>query len=47
MRTVRQTIAAVVLALAVLTGCIAEDPPGKEFTEDLQNDFETEDYFNP
>ncbi len=44
---VRRLVAAALIALAVSTGCIAQDPPGKDFTEDLQQDFENEDYFNP
>ena len=45
--TMRRTLAASLVALVVASGCIAQDPPGKDFTEDLQQDFENEDYFNP
>lgn len=44
---VRRLVGVALIALAVSTGCIAQDPPGKDFTEDLQQDFENEDYFNP
>ena len=42
----RVRLAAALLALAAVTGCVVE-PPGGQLTEDLQSDFETEDYFNP
>ena len=44
---VRRFVGVALIALAVSTGCIAQNPPGKDFTEDLQQDFENEDYFNP
>jgi hypothetical protein len=36
----------IVLA-ALLSGCIAQDPPGSDFVNDVNNDFQNEDYFNP
>ena len=43
----RRALAASLVALVVASGCVAQDPPGSDYVEDLQSDFETEDYFNP
>jgi len=36
-----------VVAVVLATGCVTQDPPGTEFVEDVGNDFQNEDYFNP
>lgn len=35
------------VALVLASGCVTQEPPTNQFVEDVQNDFETEDYFNP
>ena len=45
--TLRRALAASLVALVLASGCVTQDPPGTEYVEDLQSDFETEDYFNP
>ena len=43
----KRIVAVALITLAAATGCVTQEPPGQEFTEDLGNDFETEDYLNP
>ncbi len=45
--TMRRAVAVSLIALAVASGCATQDPPGKDYLEDLQSDFETENYFDP
>jgi hypothetical protein len=47
--TMRRAVAAALIALTlvVASGCVTQDPPGSEFVEDVQTDFEQGDYFNP
>ncbi len=44
---VRRAVAVSLIALVVASGCATQDPPGKDYVEDLQSDFETENYFDP
>jgi hypothetical protein len=43
----RRAVAVAMVALALASGCVTQEPPGSDYVEDLQSDFETEDYFNP
>ncbi len=43
----RRAVAVSLIALVVASGCATQDPPGKHYVEDLQSDFETENYFDP
>ena len=43
----RRAVAVSLIALVVASGCATQDPPGKDYVEDLQSDFETENYFDP
>ena len=43
----RRAVAVSLIALVVASGCVTQDPPGRDYVEDLQNDFETEHYFDP
>ncbi len=45
--TVRRAVAVSLIALVVASGCVTQDPPGRDYVEDLQSDFETEHYFDP
>lgn len=45
--TVRRAVAVSLVALVVASGCVSQDPPGRDYVEDLQSDFETEHYFDP
>ena len=45
--TMRRAVAVSLIALVVASGCVTQDPPGRDYVEDLQNDFETENYFDP
>ena len=44
---VRRAVAVSLIALVVASGCVTQDPPGRDYVEDLQSDFETEHYFDP
>ena len=43
----RRAVAVSLIALVVASGCVTQDPPGRDYVEDLQSDFETENYFDP
>ena len=43
----RRAVAVSLIALVVASGCVAQDPPGRDYVGDLQKDFETENYFDP
>ena len=43
----RRAVAVSLVALVVASGCVSQDPPGRDYVEDLQSDFETEHYFDP
>ena len=43
----RRALAAALIALVLASGCVTQEPPGGEFVEDIGNDFQNEDYFNP
>jgi hypothetical protein len=43
----RRAVAVAMAALVLASGCVTQEPPGSDYVEDLQSDFETEDYFNP
>jgi hypothetical protein len=43
----RRTVVAALIALLLASGCVTQEPPGGEFVEDVGNDFQNEDYFNP
>jgi hypothetical protein len=43
----RRTLAVSLVALVVASGCVTQEPPGNDFVEDLQSDFENEQYFDP
>ncbi len=45
--TMRRAVAVSLIALVVASGCVTQDPPGRDYVEDLQSDFETEHYFDP
>jgi hypothetical protein len=42
-----RAVAVAMAALVLASGCVTQEPPGSDYVEDLQSDFETEDYFNP
>jgi len=42
-----RAVAVSLIAFVVASGCATQDPPGKDYVEDLQSDFETENYFDP
>lgn len=44
---IRRILAAALLALTFAGGCVYQDPVQEDFVNDLQGDFENEDYFNP
>jgi len=44
---IRRGFAAALIALALATGCVTQEPPGSQYVEDVGNDFQNEDYFNP
>ena len=43
----RRTLAASLVALVVASGCVTQKPPGQDYVEDLQSEFENEQYFDP
>ncbi len=45
--TIRRAVTVSLIALVVASGCVTQDPPGRDYVEDLQSDFETEKYFDP
>ncbi|MCZ6461438.1 MAG: hypothetical protein O6705_04285 [Actinobacteria bacterium] len=45
--TIRRAVAVSLIAVVVASGCVTQDPPGRDYVEDLQSDFETENYFDP
>ena len=45
--TLRRAVTVSLVALVVASGCVTQDPPGRDYVEDLQSDFETENYFDP
>jgi hypothetical protein len=40
-------VAVSLIAVMVAYGCVTQDPPGRDYVEDLRSDFETESYFDP
>ncbi|GMQ85207.1 MAG: hypothetical protein BMS9Abin07_0772 [Acidimicrobiia bacterium] len=43
----RRAVAVSLVALVLASSCVTQNPPGKDYVEDLQTDFTTQDYFNP
>ena len=46
MKRIARLLAAALIAVAAATGCVTE-PPGNDFVENVNNDFQENDYFNP
>ncbi len=43
----RRLIGLVLAALVLAAGCVTQEPPTNSFVNDVQNDFDTNNYFDP
>jgi hypothetical protein len=47
LRRMRRAVAAAVIVMVVASGCVTQKAPGSDYVEDVGNDFQNNDYFNP